>query len=299
MTPHEVLSEFETSIKVPVTAMRAALDDKEAMLPAFIAEFERVSHTPWDELPYSASYGIMLEILGEWADPRAYLPLARFLRLDGDTLDALIGDGITETADRVMAGVATSDLTPIIDVILDEEADLFVRSAMITALLRIAVESPDRRQVVIAFIENFRSRVGKGVDPYLLAEWAYAVAVLGLEHLESEARATITAAPSEISCYSVSDFEDDLRESKADSSGAWFMREQIHPTAINAIEEVSGWYCYSERYIKQMEEEAKTRRSRPPLWQEPDIAFNPYRDVGRNDPCPCGSGKKFKKCCLN
>ncbi len=22
------------------------------------------------------------------------------------------------------------------------------------------------------------------------------------------------------------------------------------------------------------------------------------RRVGRNDPCPCGSGKKFKKCCL-
>ena len=24
---------------------------------------------------------------------------------------------------------------------------------------------------------------------------------------------------------------------------------------------------------------------------------NPYKDIGRNDPCPCGSGKKFKKCC--
>ncbi len=23
------------------------------------------------------------------------------------------------------------------------------------------------------------------------------------------------------------------------------------------------------------------------------------KKVGRNDPCPCGSGKKFKKCCLN
>jgi len=21
--------------------------------------------------------------------------------------------------------------------------------------------------------------------------------------------------------------------------------------------------------------------------------------VGRNDPCPCGSGKKYKRCCLN
>jgi preprotein translocase subunit SecA len=25
-------------------------------------------------------------------------------------------------------------------------------------------------------------------------------------------------------------------------------------------------------------------------------ANNPYKNVGRNDPCPCGSGKKYKKC---
>jgi uncharacterized protein YecA (UPF0149 family) len=24
---------------------------------------------------------------------------------------------------------------------------------------------------------------------------------------------------------------------------------------------------------------------------------NPHR-IGRNDPCPCGSGKKFKSCCM-
>ena len=23
-----------------------------------------------------------------------------------------------------------------------------------------------------------------------------------------------------------------------------------------------------------------------------------HKSIGRNDPCPCGSGKKFKKCCL-
>ncbi|GAD28938.1 export cytoplasm protein SecA ATPase RNA helicase [Photobacterium leiognathi lrivu.4.1] len=26
-------------------------------------------------------------------------------------------------------------------------------------------------------------------------------------------------------------------------------------------------------------------------------AINPYKNVGRNDPCPCESGKKFKQCC--
>jgi len=26
--------------------------------------------------------------------------------------------------------------------------------------------------------------------------------------------------------------------------------------------------------------------------------FTPTKKVGRNEPCPCGSGKKYKKCCL-
>ncbi len=26
---------------------------------------------------------------------------------------------------------------------------------------------------------------------------------------------------------------------------------------------------------------------------------NPFKQIGRNDPCPCGSGKKFKRCCLH
>ncbi|WP_036801364.1 SEC-C metal-binding domain-containing protein [Photobacterium marinum] len=28
-------------------------------------------------------------------------------------------------------------------------------------------------------------------------------------------------------------------------------------------------------------------------------AVNPYKETGRNDACPCGSGKKFKQCCGN
>jgi preprotein translocase subunit SecA len=38
---------------------------------------------------------------------------------------------------------------------------------------------------------------------------------------------------------------------------------------------------------------------RPPAAPPPGArvpAANPYTGVGRNDPCPCGSGKKFKKC---
>ncbi|WP_428670376.1 SEC-C metal-binding domain-containing protein [Reyranella sp.] len=33
-----------------------------------------------------------------------------------------------------------------------------------------------------------------------------------------------------------------------------------------------------------------------PYANEP--ATSPWRNMGRNDPCPCGSGKKAKRCCL-
>jgi uncharacterized protein len=32
-------------------------------------------------------------------------------------------------------------------------------------------------------------------------------------------------------------------------------------------------------------------------WEEPVFHKQPSPKIGRNDPCPCGSGKKFKKCC--
>ena len=53
----------------------------------------------------------------------------------------------------------------------------------------------------------------------------------------------------------------------------------------------------------------RTKRDTPhPNYFNPEIeklsaAFDRFKGkkkkIGRNDPCPCGSGKKYKKCCLN
>lgn len=32
---------------------------------------------------------------------------------------------------------------------------------------------------------------------------------------------------------------------------------------------------------------------------KPRPIVNPGSKLGRNDPCPCGSGRKYKKCCMN
>jgi len=53
----------------------------------------------------------------------------------------------------------------------------------------------------------------------------------------------------------------------------------------------------------EMELGLRSARSTPPpslgqLWGLTTPGARKQKRIGRNDPCPCGSGKKYKKCCL-
>jgi hypothetical protein len=68
------------------------------------------------------------------------------------------------------------------------------------------------------------------------------------------------------------------------------------------------WEFYSPEKIEERQkrwEDEDRKREQKALSHDDDLYMPdaPYmRDTpktGRNDPCPCGSGKKYKKCCLN
>ncbi|MDE3241449.1 MAG: UPF0149 family protein [Nitrospirota bacterium] len=62
---------------------------------------------------------------------------------------------------------------------------------------------------------------------------------------------------------------------------------QLAETVVRLFPDAMIEYAHLGRSIFQ------ARREAGDLGQEPSAR----RDIGRNDPCPCGSGKKFKKCC--
>jgi uncharacterized protein YecA (UPF0149 family) len=73
----------------------------------------------------------------------------------------------------------------------------------------------------------------------------------------------------------------------------------------DTIEELSTWSGFSEEAMSDEEDYELATDADLLAMAEAESGFslikpavNPLRDVGRNDPCPCGSGKKFKRCCL-
>lgn len=73
---------------------------------------------------------------------------------------------------------------------------------------------------------------------------------------------------------------------------------------INQIEdivkEMSWWACFNKddsKYDKSIEQ--MYDKFKEIIAKDTANNTNPYSKIGRNDPCPCGSGKKFKKCCID
>ena len=79
---------------------------------------------------------------------------------------------------------------------------------------------------------------------------------------------------------------------------AGFEYDRIGPLE-DAIGELSGWYAFSDAAKRDQDRWATSPEDAGLALADTPLPFvDPFKDVGRNDPCPCGSGKKYKKCCL-
>ena len=91
------------------------------------------------------------------------------------------------------------------------------------------------------------------------------------------------------------DFEEDLRRGINHPGEPRVPDDRDSTLFGDTVEELSGWYCFSEQYRDDRERwqrRAEADRARTQRLEDP------FKGVGRNDPCPCGSGKKYKKCCF-
>ena len=273
MTVEELLNVFTVAEDLPEEALREATSRRAELAERFLAEVERwIGDTDSDPEEPSPLF-FLVHLLGAWREKRAYELLCRMLRSDPDRLEAALGDAITETVPRIIVTLCDGDWSPIREVIEDDEAYEFARSSMVEALGALVATEKVPRDEVIDYLRPLSAHTDLPAKHPLWGSWALLISDLKAHELRSDVVDAFSRKliPTEI--VSRSDFIEEI-DSEAPSDSAY-----ARPFSNDVVAELAETFDWDG-----VEAPA-----------EPIV--NPYRRVGRNDPCPCGSGKKFKRCC--
>ena len=295
MDAGELLAQLAFQKRLPIEAIRAASTDRARVAPILVHAIEQFL-SPGGDRSAEDSLFFIFHLLGDWREKSAYRPLARLLRCPCDDLDEIFGGAITETTHRVMAAVFDGDPRPLYEVILDPDADEFIRSRMLEVIAMVTLRGEMPRTEAVRFLRACYSELEQN-ECWVWYGWQSAIALVGLVELKPLVEQAFSRGFISIGWLRFEHFEQDLRQGIDDPAALIRQSDGEYDLFGDTIEELSTWYCFSEKYRQERE---RLRNMLPaPLFPPSEPVRNPLRGVGRNDPCPCGSGKKYKKCCLH
>jgi hypothetical protein len=241
-------------------------------------------------------YAIFL--LAQFREPRAYPLLTQFALLDGDLLHSLCGDFITESLGRVLASVSGGDTSGIRSIIENERADEWARGAALVGITTLVAEGQQSRGAAIGyFAELFRGGLERRPSEVWNSLVASSCDVYPAELLDDikQAYREGLVNPGNIG---IEDVKCDLALGESRVL-ARLAANPHHRMVRSTVDEMGWWACFQ----KDREEAVRLHESFD--WnriESGSAAGMPgqrtIEKVGRNESCPCGSGKKYKKCCL-
>ena len=231
-----------------------------------------------------------LFIIGNRRDPLGFEPLLRLLRHPDDEVEWLLGDATTDPLPRIVAGVFDGNADALFAAILDLEIDQFIRLSLLGAATFLTWEGRIEHDRMTAFLGRFyRERSAPALDATWVG-WVEAIALLGLRDLAPAVqRVCDEGGIIDDRAITVAEFAEMLaRAEDAPDDKARF--EDEHLGYLNDVLVALGKFSEDDEEHDGSDDIGSLPIDGP--------VTNPMRHVGRNDPCPCGSGKKAKRCCL-
>jgi hypothetical protein len=287
------LEALATEDRLPVVALGMCLLRMEEAGPALRAILERAA--AGGEL--SKEEGRLLfrgmYILGGARDTASFRLMLGLLNRPETKLDELVGDQLWDGFARIIIGMFDGNVDALFELILDRSVDSLVRAEMLGAAAFLTWNgSIPRERTEQLLADFFEKNLAEPTDS-AWDGWIHAIAFLGLRDLlplvqrawKEERLAEWILTPGE--------FDDLLSEAESKPDDATRFEDHglgyIEDVMV-ALEEVD--YLRSDEFAETKEDDDAW------AWTPMEPVRNPWRHVGRNDPCPCGSGKKAKKCCL-
>jgi len=235
----EILLEFTYADWLPEEALREATKQKARLTSTFIEKIEAYLDLEGDERAEPNPLFFIFHLLGEWRETSAYRPLARLLRCPTANVDTVLGDAVTITSHRVMAAVFDGDPKPLYDIILDPEADEYIRSRMCETLAMLVNNGSLEREVVSQFLRDGFMNLRPHARCYVWQGWQSAILLLGMHELASLVRKAYQRGLIDPDWILPDEFEADLQR-RVDQDQTCAGDE--YNLFGNTIEELSTWH---------------------------------------------------------
>lgn len=230
-----------------------------------------------------------LPLMMEKREAKAFAPLARLAR-DADPLFDILGEGVEPLMHRIFAGVFDGDVDRLWSIIESPHGDSMVRGAALQAYawLLFSKVAP-MEEAEARFARAFETMEPRGPDP-VWVELASTAATLNLMGIVPLMRAACRKGFIPARVIRMKELEDSFAIGRSD-----FFRHSLEYVRDNGPQDDS--FTQMEDWFAPGEGEGEDEAPAPGEHEFGTPVVNPTRMIGRNDPCPCGSGKKFKKCC--
>jgi hypothetical protein len=298
MEKAEILHQFERHTgKFARAAVEAAVARREEVTPDLLCILEDTVDRAAQldaEGDYMAHLYAMF-LLAQFREARAYPLVVRFASLPGDLLDSLCGDFITENLGPVLASLCGGELAGIHSLIENEATDEWVRGAALSSLVTlVAAGQKSRDEIVTYFAGLFRGKLARKWSHVWDTLVSYSSDLYAPELLNDIERAYEEGLvdPGYIGF-------DDVKRDLAMGKERVLARLADNPhrrLVEDTVAEMGWWACFHEDQAKKVARAASDSKLSlgAPSSQMIKRATS---KTGRNEPCPCGSGKKYKKCC--
>jgi hypothetical protein len=297
MSISEVLEALaEEGQAVPKAALASADGHRHALVDPLLAAIERGLADPEGASVEDANlFSYALYLLAKWREVRAFPSVVRWLSLPGEQPFAIGGDIVTQDGPRILAAVFDGDLDPIKALILDRGANEYCRAAGVTALARLAAWAEVPRE---AIIDCFQWLADEGLERGPSQVWSS----LANECVDIEA---VTVFPALRLAYRDELIEprfiapEELDRAEALPSGRQLDETRERYPPIDDVVPATSWWSRAQPLDDDGRNQDRDAEG-DGRWIHTGGLREPYRapaKVGRNEPCPCGSGKKYKKCC--
>jgi uncharacterized protein YecA (UPF0149 family) len=300
MNIEEAITQFATAgSDLPKEAMRWCVEHWDEAAPRLLEMLDRYIDGSDRSDETTEVVFFALHLMAEKSEARAFASLCR-LASDREAIVDVLSDGISLTLSQMLISTFDGNLDTLKALVENPDADEFARSAALQAIAWLTAAGRADRSEVEAWVTSLLDKLRKEREAeWILVSWIDTVAMLGMEHLTPVVKKLFEIELINSMLTDFSYFESDLKETLDDPERmAGFARERIHPLT-DAVGELSTWYAFSEK--RKKDEKRRSEMKDLPWHSYRDLSTpvtNPLKTVGRNDPCPCGSGKKYKKCCL-